>query len=130
MDNETTQFKELSRADQLSIMGAWLDGKTIQYRPSEREWKDISLPSWSGPNYYRVKPDEPDYIDWSHIDPRFKYMARDEAGQVYLYENEPKVGDVVWKVMGGSFTRVDGIFASYKQGTVGWDKSLVKRPVD
>lgn len=68
-----------------------------------------------------------DSIDWSHVHEWFKWMARDNDGDVFLYVEAPDQGYLWWEKTG--FDRVDAtVFTSYKQGTCGWQDSLVERP--
>lgn len=73
----------------------------------------------------------PDSIDWSHVAPRFKWMARDENGVVALYEDEPYVDDIcdMW-TMGefGCEWHNARNFSSYVRGSCDWKDSLVQRP--
>jgi hypothetical protein len=77
---------------------------------------------------YRVKPaplTKPS-IDWSHVAPEFKWLARDQCGDTYLYAFKPDAEVFVW-VTEGVFCECKG-FASYSPGTCAWRDSLVERP--
>lgn len=71
----------------------------------------------------------PDVINWDHVAPSFKYMARDESdGFVYVYTDKPEVvDDFCW--LGGGEYHICIHFSSYRKGTVDWRDSLVERPV-
>lgn len=116
----------------IEVMQAWLEGKTIQFRmnrPYEASWLDAPKLTWNFNEYeYRVKPVEPDQIDWDQIHPMWKYMARDENGRVYLFEDKPKFYATNWSVEFGEYARIEQLFTSYKQGDVAWQDSLVTRP--
>lgn len=79
---------------------------------------------------YRARPAPlvPDTIDWSHVAPEWKWMARDGRGGVMLYNDEPhiSVGDI-WDCGSGDYHEAEA-FASYRRGTVAWQDSLVERP--
>lgn len=76
---------------------------------------------------------QPDEIDWSHVAPEFKWMARDDKDQsAFLFTEEPFLDGGVWESRGfwhclGSDAPA-AAFASYKPGTCDWKDSLVKRP--
>ena len=126
MSKQTKPFGELSRDEKLALMTAWVDGKTIQVLTWPNEtWEDITRIHWDSEASYRIKPDTPDYIDWSHVSPEYKWMARDRNSTVLLHERKPKNSGSFW-IRGGA-TVPARIFTSYKQGTVDWKDSLVKR---
>lgn len=82
--------------------------------------------SFDGSKTYRARALVPDTIDWSHVAPEWKFMARDESGQVFLYDEKPEPDPEGWHTHGTWETAT--VFASYKRGTVAWQDSLVKRP--
>lgn len=90
-------------------------------------WRDVSFFSGGLSSTYRVKPAAliPDSIDWSHVAPELKWMARDADGSAYLFPEEPKFFGSMWT--GNDFREV-AAFASYRRGTVDWRDSLVRRP--
>ena len=69
-------------------------------------------------------------IDWSHVSPEYKWLARDEDGLSYLYIEKPECGKSMWKIM--TMVTKDCIeikgYKSYKSGTCDWKDSLVERP--
>lgn len=65
-------------------------------------------------------------IDWSHIAPRFKWLARDNDGEAYFFEKEPTAGRWRWCVLGGY--GIAHTLASYHPGTCDWRDSLIQRP--
>lgn len=77
---------------------------------------------------YRARPAPlvPDTIDWSHVAPEWKWMARDEDGLVYFYTGKPNMGAYNWDSI--SEWEYCTAFASYRRGTVAWQDSLVQRP--
>ena len=44
----------------LPIMQAFAEGKTIEYREYDGEWKEARTPTWNSRFFYRIKP-EPEY---------------------------------------------------------------------
>jgi hypothetical protein len=79
---------------------------------------------------YRVKPQPltKPTIDWSHVAPEYKWLARDFNGGGYLYEVKPERSHdfAIWSAYCG-FASTKG-FASYQPGTCDWGDSLVERP--
>lgn len=118
------------------LIEAWANGAIIQYRNHNYEsWftvpKGANI-SWFEDIEYRIKPAEPDSIDWDHVHPDFNYMARDMSGTAVLYTKKPKISKQVPDIWisgspGSRFTDVS-VFSSYKQGEVDWKDSLVCRP--
>jgi hypothetical protein len=92
--------------------------------PGWSEWH----PMWINAATYRVKPQpltKPS-IDWSHVAPEYKWLARDENGDVFVYAGQPSAYDGIWKCVGGH--RMTDVFASCTPGTCDWRDSLVERP--
>lgn len=109
------------------VMLAYADGAEIeQLSPYFTEWEIKASPlfNWSHVKY-RVKQ-TPDFIDWSHVAPEYKWMARDKDGAAYVYREKPELGRREWGASGANH-RIDTAFSSYKAGTVDWEGSLVSR---
>lgn len=112
----------------VQIMQAYLDGEDIEYRTSNKEWYSTSSPIWDwATKEYRVKPKVPDSIDWSQVDPAYKFMARDKNHGVYLYENRPIKRYEYWENDIGECANAKA-FNSLKLGNTSWENSLVERP--
>lgn len=122
----------------ITIMEAYLDGAPMEIKGLDHnpdKWFPISgtkFDNWADYDY-RVKPDEeptPDTIDWSAVNERYRFMTRDADGIPQLHAMNPTVNRI--PSMGywiGDEGSIDArLFASYKQGDVSWDNSLVKRP--
>ena len=104
----------------IEVMQAYVDGEAV-----EANEITIDKPSWDWSYHpYRIAK-TPDTINWSHVAPEFKYMARDLHGRALLYQSKPKIMDTVW--VGHPNTFAD-YFLSYRKGTVDWKDSLVIRP--
>lgn len=114
------------------VLQAFADGAVVQskYRNDpDDNWTTVVGPGFNFTQFfYRVKPVEPDSIDWSHIGPDFKWMARDEDGNCYIYRNKPAIYSYFWKGGLGDDVLVNNLFTSYRRGTVDWTDSLVERP--
>lgn len=103
-------------------------GGPYEYFTHEGNW--LEAPAfWMVNLVYRVKPaplTKPS-IDWSHVAPKFKWMAQDENGDAYLYaESKPDAAHSVW-VTEGAFCECSA-FPGYTPGTCDWKDSLVERP--
>ena len=124
---EQTKKDIKSMEHRISVMRAYIEGAAIEYRTyGNSEWIEIEEPIWNWSNgEYRKR--EKDTIDWSHVDKQFNYLARDESGDAWLYEEKPTDEITVWVVDGGLFVNA-GYFSSYKKGSCGWRESLVERP--
>lgn len=103
------------------------------------EWVDcgFGVPHLDATYRARPAPLVPDSIDWSHVAPEWKFMARDEDGTPWTFKEKPKadhhpIGGSWEEQSKGSLLECKGSawnFASYKRGTVAWQDSLVARPV-
>lgn len=117
--------------DRVAIMQAWLDGKAIQYRVSDDEvWGDFDpgvVPRFMPSYDYRLRPTIQDSIDWSHVAPRFKFMARDGDGKAYLFVSEPILRGSAWHPSLSCGVCDAAIFTSYTQGETSWKDSIVRR---
>lgn len=43
--------------ERIAVMQAYVDGKQIQWERSDDKWVDVSEPSWSINNNFRIKPE-------------------------------------------------------------------------
>lgn len=113
------------------VMQAYADGAEVEwcFRGTLRpEWHWDEAPTFDWYSYeYRVKQVVPDSIDWSHVAPEYKWMARDESGDTFLFGNKPGSEDGQWKTLSRDLASVSG-FISYTRGTTDWEDSLVARP--
>lgn len=105
----------------IEVMQAYVDGEKI-----ETCYGIVDNPNWEWDytDRYRIAK-TPDTINWGHVAPEFKYMARDMHGRALLYQNKPRMLETVW--VGHPNTFAD-YFSSYRKGTVDWKDSLVIRP--
>lgn len=119
--------------EKIEVMQAFERGEKIEVRGIMSEWEVFSKNAspvwdWRG-NDYRVyvEPEVPDSIDWSHVHPDYKFMARDKDGDTSILTEEPEVKISGWCVDGGNMTDAT-TFTSLKIGNLPWNKSLIKRP--
>ena len=64
-------------------------------------------------------------IDWSHVSPKYNYLAQDANGDGYLCGKNPHRMSMAWSME----TPIRATaFTSYVPGTCDWEDSLVKRP--
>lgn len=86
-------------------------------------------PQWNWQGYeYRIM-ETPPSIDWDAVNPRFDWLAADENGTIWLYEQMPRIDPHLAYWSGGDMMIDAEWFTSLKRGTCNWDKSLVRRPV-
>ena len=53
-------FGELTKDEKKALMGAWVDGETIEYfSEAFGEWKETAGPCWVRTAKYRIKPKPP-----------------------------------------------------------------------
>lgn len=119
--------------EKIAIQDAWEAGAEIEFKHrvgGDGEWVPADPPFWRWEyNDYRVKPKPlvDDSVDWSHIKKEWKFMARDAAGRIFVYDRKPYPGEkgTVW---GGNvvYRRIDDLL-NVKIGNKPWDESLVER---
>lgn len=128
---EHKPFKDLTDAEKGALLLAHHEGKQIQHRwhPADN-WTSGTYPVWLPQCIYRIVPEPliPDSIDWSHVAPEWKFMARDEDGGVCFYKTRPNRMTEYWETLETNYTSAPVGFASYRRGTVDWKDSLVVRP--
>lgn len=61
--------------ERIAVMQAYVDGKQIQWECSDDKWVDVSDPSWSIHNNFRVKP-EPKYRPFKDADECWQEMLK------------------------------------------------------
>lgn len=127
----------MNTKEKIEVMQAYLDGELVQLRRGQ-EWLDWDQeedgePFWNWDlDKWRIKPKEvvKPSIDWSHVSPKYKYLAMDRNGDVYLYTNKP-VCDVEcgeWDSSGGGLTDAASFTSFEAPEDVEWSESLVERP--
>lgn len=133
--------------EMIAVMQAAAEGKPIECKYTDLynqdQWLTVVEPTWNWDLYdYRVavrpEPGEtPDSIDWSQLDERWRYMARDGYGTVNIYTHRPSWSGSdleIWYNRAGPADRdrcrVDNMLTSYRRGTVPAERSLIERPGD
>lgn len=119
--------------DMISILQKYKEGEAIAFRRrGDILWNRCTTHPrwWDFTQYeYGVVADEPDSIDWSQVNPKWNFMARDPDGRVFVYQSKPTWGKNSNEWLGGRWPiQVDDIFSSYRRGTVSAEDSLVERP--
>lgn len=116
-------FGELDRETKIALFAAWVDGAKIEY-----DWGAVqtSLPCFQMQYTYRVAPTKPS-IDWSHVACELKWMATDDSGETWLYDEQPEIFGKIWVYNGSHCIEVNAL-ASFTPGTCDWKDSLVQRP--
>ena len=67
-------------------------------------------------------------IDWSDIDPKYKWAAMDSSGTVYVYSEEPFINDV-WDLWDNNSSHKAIRLLNTPQKEF-WKETLTKRPED
>lgn len=123
----------MENAQIVAVLQAYTAGQAVESRIiGTSEWVVVP-PGFSVWNFedfeYRVKPLDPDTIDWSAVSPGFKWMARDLNGEAFLYVSEPIRYESKWAgSMVNPLTVNARHFSSYAAGPRDWRDSLVERP--
>lgn len=116
----------------IAVMRAWADGAVIEYRRyGAIQWKIVTYPLWNWSDCeYRVRAAADDMVDWSLINPKYRYMARDEDNTFWFYVNEPEIDDELyhqgWTSKGECAS--GNVLASLINNGKPWDESLIERP--
>lgn len=122
--------------DKIAIMQAYLRGEIIEMTTARGDrnehWVVEHNPTWNwGPMLYRVKLEEVTYdtMDWTNIDVKYRYAARDECGDVYLYKHKPKCHRTSWwENHWDEFSHnLSDFFLGHVKGTCDWKDSLINR---
>lgn len=61
--------------ERIAVMQAYVDGKQIQWERSDDKWVDVSEPSWSINNNFRIKP-ETKYRPFKNADECWQEMLK------------------------------------------------------
>lgn len=113
----------------IKVMQHYADGGEVEASGGDGWHRFISpgAPSWNWVDFeYRIK-EEPMSIDWSHLRDDIIAVAADSYGNAYAHTTIPSKWYRIWHgVEGGAFP-VNHI-ASFRRGTVPWDRSLIIRP--
>ena len=99
---------------------------------SNGQWSHWGPAPFAPSTTYRVKPQPPTKpsIDWSHVAPEYKWLARDADGLAFVFSDMPWAEFNAWVWDGGECEAVcvSGFLSSYTPGTCDWKDSLVERP--
>lgn len=125
-------FKELTPEQRFEIIEVWINTKQVEiYSRLYSSWIAINVEAIAEYSILRVKKIHTvlPSIDWDDVSDTFNWLARDESGKSFLFENSPviHIDSPYWKVNVGNFVSAT-IFSSFKPGNVAWRDSLVKRP--
>lgn len=113
--------------EMIEVMQAYRDGKPVERTPlGVAAWSAPVEPMWDWMHFdYRIAVTKPS-IDWSHVAPKYRWMAVTHRGVGTLFTHEPFITDSGWDAAGRC--AVSSCFASFTPGTCDWRDSLVERP--
>lgn len=126
-------MKEIkTRRDLMKVLA---DGHTVEYKSIVgEEWFTVENFGFNITtlddtllHVYRIKTTKPS-IDWSQVSDKYKYLARDEDGQVYLYVNKHVLKQNNWWTLEDGDYDIASVFKSLDVGNCIWSESLVERP--
>lgn len=125
-------FDELSREEKIALFTAWVDGKAIEhYAAFSGKWLPLEFnfcsysAVWIRTSRYRIKPQEPDYVNWEMIDEEYEWYARGKNESAYVYRNEPfKKAELFC----GDGYHAPLFKSLYKNNGCNWQDSLQQRP--
>ena len=123
-------FGTLDIETKLALCRAGYEGKVIEcLRIANGRWSVVIEPTWFPDCIYRLRPEPLRDISlpWAALDARWQWAARDESGNVWIYDERPDTGTALWK-SGCLCLEVTGLFANFDPGNKPWDESLVRRP--
>lgn len=133
-------FGNLSKEDKLEFVEAFLDGEYVSVSTVNPNENPIISSRLVGANfqniyYYMITKKTPT-INWDMIKKEFKYLAIDEDGDVYLYEEEPLAEIPIGSWEAPSRTSCERLIEQpelmsdefFTKGEVAWCDSLIVRP--
>lgn len=136
-------FTKLTREEKLEMIEAQLDGKTIEFWDGQGWLRTLSGESliYYSDVRYRVAETKDEFTNWDILPEEYKWIARDKSGIAYAYNNKPILECGLWDCDDDKDDDEDDDYYStmhhvirvssltcYKQGTVNWKDSLIKRP--
>ncbi len=124
-------FGSLDIETKLALHRAFYEGKVIEcLRITNGKWDVTTGPTWYPDCTYRLQPEPLRDISlpWAVLNASWKWAARDESGNVWVYEDVPIFNLSEW-VGGGPCRKVTGLFSDFDPGNKPWNESLIRRPI-
>lgn len=123
-------FGEVERFNQALAFTLWMDGHEVEWQYGANGWILGANIAWNPVTRYRILPKPkvivPPSIDWSHVQPIWKWLTQDKYETPLLFAEKPEVFGNHW---GTGMRCVLGThFASFKPGKGDWKKLIVQRP--
>lgn len=110
------------------------NGEFEFFNPMAEKWSEVKHSAISPRAPYTIcravkpAPSKPS-IDWSHVAPKYKWLARGADGVGVLYSSKPeKHGNCWWVELGFRTLCLASPFATYSPGDCDWCDSLISRP--
>lgn len=131
-DNGKLTPQNAEQEHYVQILLAKMQGIPVEFwYDFDQIWDDSNSDSIIISTKYRIKS-KPTPLPisrdlWSHIDKRWRFIAIDRSGTMYLFLDKPTARDGLWLPVGGVYSQcplninTDGIY---------WETSLTERPED
>jgi hypothetical protein len=103
-------------------------GAFVLYAEDSKAWHPTS-PVWVNYYIYRTVPlpKTQDVIAWDRLPAWVEWVARDEGGEVWGYDEEPQYRVDGW-VFESAIARIDDFPGLVQIGTADWSESKQRRP--
>ena len=122
-------FRCLSEEERVKLFISWCDGTLQVYDKGLGIWLDSDPIRLYINRVYRIKA-VPITLDWSQLNPKWKYVARDEDNSIYGFTHDASVQHHTWTAVGGCYCNLTNVLSSLKPGNTHWELSKIKRPTD
>lgn len=95
------RFGGLINEEKKALMGAWVDGETIEYLSYQGRWEKVTAPKWLENIEYRIKPKPPVVKTFSVFGGWY------DASKTYMYfDTEDEGESCEYKI---TLTMIDGV---------------------
>lgn len=128
-NTEMKPWCELTKEEQKLLVCAYIDGVFIEYVDDGLCFRKTNSHFWDN-HVYRIKPKEHKKLDipWQFIKPEYKWAVMDEDENVFLFEDEPTIGDTYWHNEDGRGDVSNTKCLVLDTTGIQWQHSLTQRP--
>lgn len=127
-----TPFGQLDTEEKIALHRAFYNGQPIESFDHTSRWVIKPDGMFYPDVVYRIKVVLPKDIEvpWSAFQPNIQWAARNEDGEVFIYEDQPRLfeGRCNWGPMGDFYARINPKYFAFSPGDKPWNESLIKRP--